>query len=81
VFENGICYEFIHGSTLSMETCRSPKVYPIVAAEMAKIHSKITIDNDNGDGTELKSMMWDKFKTFNDLVEEIFKTNPELVKR
>ena len=85
VFKNGICYEFIQGDVLSMEDVRSPDVYPIVAAEMAKVHCKIPINGvttiPDGSTTSDKSMMWKKLETFNSLVEEILVSNESLVKR
>ncbi|XP_071501255.1 ethanolamine kinase 1-like [Diadema antillarum] len=37
-FQNGICYEFVPGTTLDPDTVRDPTIYPLVAKEMAKMH-------------------------------------------
>jgi hypothetical protein len=58
-----------------METCRSIDVYPIVAAEMANMHSRIATE----DTTESK--LWIKINTCNDLVEEILQNNPTLTQK
>ncbi|XP_023329995.1 ethanolamine kinase 1 [Eurytemora carolleeae] len=38
IFNNGIAYEFIHGSTLTKESVKNPAVYPLVARMTAKLH-------------------------------------------
>lgn len=87
IFSNGICYEFIQGEILSMEDVRSERVYPLVVAEMVKMHCNIpsnalskgeACDNKES-GT--KSKIWDKINTFNTLVEEILGKNAGLVRR
>ncbi|CAL8129599.1 unnamed protein product [Orchesella dallaii] len=80
LFENGIAYEFIHGVTLTMETCRSSKVYPIVAAEMARVHKTIPLSPENGE-TKVKSAVWKKIQNFYELNEDILRTNTTLANR
>ncbi|XP_021966981.1 ethanolamine kinase 1 isoform X2 [Folsomia candida] len=46
-FDNGICYEFMNGSTLEVEDCAKPEVFPLVAAEMARMHSSLQNKNKN----------------------------------
>lgn len=50
-FENGICYQFMNGTTLEVEHCQDPAIYSLVAAEMAKMHSDILTSSSlsNGD--------------------------------
>jgi len=38
-FDNGICYEYVNGSTLEINDCADPNIYPLVAAEMAHMHT------------------------------------------
>lgn len=37
-FENGICYEFIHGVTLNPESVKDEKIWKETATQMAKMH-------------------------------------------
>nr|CAB3243896.1 ethanolamine kinase 1 [Phallusia mammillata] len=39
IFTNGLCYEFIHGSTITRETIRFPDIYKGIAHEMARMHA------------------------------------------
>ena len=45
-FNNGLSYEFVHGSTLQMEMIFDPKIYREVAKCVAKMH-KIKIETDS----------------------------------
>ncbi|CAL8102726.1 unnamed protein product [Orchesella dallaii] len=40
-FDNGICYQYMNGVTLEVDDCQDPEIFPLVAAEMAKMHSDI----------------------------------------
>lgn len=40
-FENGICYEYMNGKILEVEDCADPDIFPLVAAEMAHMHSSL----------------------------------------
>ena len=42
-FKNGICYEFLRGTTLTSDTVFNPDIYPLVARAMANLH-KIKIE-------------------------------------
>lgn len=63
-----------------METCRSPDVYPIVAAEMARVHKTIPLSPLPGE-TSLRSLVWKKMRRFYELNEEILTTNTKLATR
>jgi len=39
VFNNGICYGFVHGQCLNTETVRDPVVGDLIAQELVKIHA------------------------------------------
>ncbi len=74
LFENGICYEFIPGAILTMETCRSPEVYSLVATEMARIHKSIPVKPQSGE-SKPSSLVWKKLRTFYGINEEILHNN------
>nr|XP_039267214.1 ethanolamine kinase 1-like [Styela clava] len=38
IFSNGLCYEYIPGNTVSREQVRDPKIYRLIAKEMARLH-------------------------------------------
>jgi len=44
-FDNGICYEFMNGSTLEVEDCRREDIFPLVATEMAHMHSSVNVND------------------------------------
>ena len=56
IFNNGICYEFLHGDLLSQATCLQSDVYRSVARGMARLHS-VPIDT-------CKPVMWDRLRQF-----------------
>ena len=76
MYENGIAYQFIPGTTLTTESCRRPEIYPAVAREMGRLHSIPLQDYPLADGDH--SIIWDKIETFIQLGDEILKTNSEI---
>ena len=38
-FQNGLAYQFLAGSTLTMESVMDPLIFPLVAKACAKMHS------------------------------------------
>ena len=38
IFNNGIVFEFIDGKTINLNEIRNPKIYPLIAREMARVH-------------------------------------------
>ena len=44
-FLNGICYEFIPGIILNVETVKEPEIWKLIATQMAKMH-KIPLTNE-----------------------------------
>ena len=38
-FQNGLAYEYLHGSTLTLDSVCDPLVFPAVAAACFKMHS------------------------------------------
>ena len=55
-FNNGICYEFIHGEILSQEMLKDQVIYRSVARMMAKMHS-VQVDGK-------KALLWDRLEHF-----------------
>lgn len=38
VFENGLAYQYYPGNTLNVDSVLDPKIWPLVAQQMAKMH-------------------------------------------
>lgn len=64
-FNNGLAYKFIPGEILTVETVRSPCVYPLVARMVAKLHLL-----DYGNSVERKPALWDKISQFISLIPD-----------
>ncbi|KAK2718081.1 ethanolamine kinase 1-like isoform X3 [Artemia franciscana] len=58
IFKNGLAYEYVKGKVLDTASCRSEKVYPHVAEQLAKFH---TVPLKINEGT---SILWDKMRLF-----------------
>ncbi|XP_078500785.1 ethanolamine kinase 2 [Lissotriton helveticus] len=56
-FQNGLCYEFMQGRALGPEEVREPRIFRLIAEEMAKYHS-ISIPN----GSHPKSNLCHKLR-------------------
>lgn len=89
IFSNGIIYEFIPGQTLNEETCQNPTIYPLVATEMAKLHSTdlglthFNSNQQNNTGISVEDgnyepIVWQKLDKFLSLAKSIFHSNPKL---
>ncbi|XP_039617518.1 LOW QUALITY PROTEIN: ethanolamine kinase 1 [Polypterus senegalus] len=66
-FNNGLCYEFIQGTALDPEHVSHPKLFRIIAQQLAKFHS-IHAHN----GWVPKSNLWLKMKKYFSLVPNEF---------
>lgn len=77
IFENGICYEFIPGECVTMEGCRSPKVFPLVAKEMARIHKSVPLAPERG-CSQAKSQVWTKLRAFHQINVTLLEKNTVL---
>ncbi|XP_028671594.1 ethanolamine kinase 1 isoform X3 [Erpetoichthys calabaricus] len=66
-FNNGLCYEFIQGTALDPEHVSHPKLFRIIARQLAKFHS-IHAHN----GWVPKSNLWLKMKKYFSLVPNEF---------
>ena len=55
-FNNGLCYEFIHGEILSQDMLKDKVIYRSVARMMAKMHS-VQVETK-------KALLWDRLEHF-----------------
>lgn len=62
-FQNGLVYEFVPGEVLTVDTVRSPDVFPMVARMMARIHHI-----DCGSNVPRSPALWDKVNNFLGLI-------------
>ncbi|CAH0717217.1 unnamed protein product, partial [Brenthis ino] len=67
VFKNGLSYEYYPGVTLNPDTATEPKIFQLVAQQMAKMH-KVEL----GDEIKKEPMVWDKIEQFLCLIPEKF---------
>ena len=66
-FENGMAFEYLPGATLNIELSQDPRVYPLVAQMVAKIHKL-----DFEDETNRTPRIWSMIDQFVDLIPEVF---------
>ncbi|KAJ0179300.1 hypothetical protein K1T71_005012 [Dendrolimus kikuchii] len=69
VFENGLAYQYYPGNTLNVDSVLDPKVWPLVAQQMAKMH-KVEL----GKEVLKEPFVWDKIEQFLNLLPEPFST-------
>lgn len=67
-FRNGLAYEFVPGVTLTPDSCREERVWPLVAKRMAQMHKV----RDESVGDCRKPMLPDKLDQFLKLVPQVF---------
>lgn len=67
-FENGICYEFVHGVTLNSESVKEEKIWTQIAVKMAKIH-KLKL---NEEQKKMEPMIKNKTEKYLKLIPEKF---------
>lgn len=63
-FQNGLCYEYMQGVALGPEHIREPRLFRLIALEMAKIH---TI---HANGSLPKPTLWHKMHRYFTLVKD-----------
>ncbi|KAJ1074687.1 hypothetical protein K5549_014959 [Capra hircus] len=71
-FQNGLCYEYMRGVALGPEHIREPRLFRLIALEMAKIH---TI---HANGSLPKPTLWHKIHSYFALVKN--EINPRTIK-
>ncbi|XP_024892785.1 ethanolamine kinase 1-like [Temnothorax curvispinosus] len=67
-FNNGFAYEFLEGETLTTETVRNPKVYPLIAKRMAEMHT-LKFENES---VSKEAFIWEKTKIFMQIMPKRF---------
>lgn len=67
-FNNGFAYEFLEGETLTTETVRNPKVYPLIAKRMAEMHN---LKSEN-ESVSKEAFIWEKTKKFMQIMPKKF---------
>lgn len=67
-FRNGLVYEFVPGVTINSETVNDPRIWRLVAANMAKMH-KLPL---NAEDAAKEPMLKTKIIKFLDLIPERF---------
>ncbi|XP_071561029.1 ethanolamine kinase 1-like isoform X1 [Temnothorax nylanderi] len=67
-FNNGFAYEFLEGETLTTETVRNPKVYPLIAKRMAEMHT-LKFENKS---VSKEAFIWEKTKKFMQIMPKRF---------
>lgn len=75
-FNNGLCYEYVPGSTLNPQSVYDPKIWRLVATNMALMH-KLPLSNEQ---LGCDAMLKKKTMQFLDLIPEKF-TNKEINER
>jgi ethanolamine kinase len=77
IFRNGIAYQYVSGSTLTVDTIHDSNVFPAVAAACAKMHSiEDRLDKEQMSCTK-EACIWTLLKKFHNLSPESFPDNPE----
>lgn len=67
-FENGICYEFIHGVTLNPESVKEEKIWTQIAVQMAKMHKlELSVEK-----KKMEPMIKNKTEKYLELIPEKF---------
>lgn len=75
-FNNGLVYEYVPGVTLNSTTVHDPKIWPLVAKNMAKMH-KLPLSPAEA---KAEPMLKTKYIKFLDLIPEVF-SDPAKQKR
>nr|XP_039269016.1 ethanolamine kinase 2-like [Styela clava] len=60
IFDNGLCYDFIEGDTLSREDLRKPEIYNLITREMVRFH-KIQLKDSSSNQSPAVFKLCDKF--------------------
>jgi ethanolamine kinase len=67
-FNNGLVYEYVPGVTINYKTVQDPKIWPLVARNMAKMH-KLPL---SAEDSKAEPMLKSKYVKFLDLIPEVF---------
>lgn len=75
-FANGLAYQYIHGDILTTETVRSPEVFPIVAATVARMHRVASLEVATNANAKLEPCLWKKLRQFWECSPDGFPEDP-----
>ena len=82
VFANGLCYEYLDGSTLDVETVRDPHIAKLIAIQMANMHflcRAIPAPTESGYGATIAKFLAHIPKRFEDETKQkTFETFPNI---
>ena len=82
VFANGLCYEYLDGSTLDVETVRDPHIAKLIAIQMANMHflcRAIPAPTESGYGVTIAKFLAHIPKCFEDeSKQKAFETFPNI---
>lgn len=67
-FNNGLVYDFIPGRTLTNEDVNNPKIYRLVAKEMARMHCEVPVPSSKKTETDFLI----KMRQFANLIPDKF---------
>ena len=68
-FNNGICYQYIAGQSITREMVSSRSIYPLIARKMANMHLIKIGDR--------KNILWDRMRKYIDLSPESFQDSKQ----
>lgn len=74
-FENGLAYQYYPGCTLNVDTVLDPKIWSLVARQMARMH-KVQLGNE----VTKEPFVWNKIEQFLNLLPEPFSTEAKQIR-
>ena len=78
IFQNGIAYQYLSGTILSVESIQESNIFPAVAAACSKIHSIKSPPNKDSTSTEREACLWNLLKRFQRLSPDGLPEKPKL---
>ena len=66
IFGNGLCYEYLPGDILTIESAKNPAIYPLVASAMAYMHKNVQL----GPEVSKEPYLWHTMKKFIDILSK-----------
>lgn len=78
IFKNGIAYQYLSGSILSIENIRESNIFPKVAVACAKMHSIPAPPSKDGSSFEKEACLWNLLRKFQSHSPDGFPQNQEM---
>ena len=78
IFKNGIAYQYLSGTILSVESIREPNIFPAVAAACSKMHSIKSPPNNDITSPEKEACLWNLLRRFQTHSPDGLPENPKL---